>query len=170
MTNCGQNMIFKQTLLLSSFFVILALVNSCTYKSKCDKLLTEDGYYFMDKDSTAYTGTCETSVYGIKKIQNFKDGRLSGQRESYAPTGELLSSTSYRNGKRNGWNILYYPNGNKEKEGKYIDDKKNGIFKSWYGTGDVKSEGKYVKGERYGTHTEWHPNSQKKRGKLLFRN
>ena len=118
-TNCGQNMNSNKIILLTCIFGIWTIFNSCTNKSKCNELFTEDGTFFITKDGTPYTGSCETSVYGIKKIKNFNNGQLSGQLESFTPNGQLLSSTSYREGKRNGWNILYYPNGNKEKEGKY---------------------------------------------------
>ena len=96
-------------------------------KSKLEKNNIKNGYckYFNEYG-------------GIKKEENYIDGKKEGSYKEYHNNGKLLLEENYKNGKLDGNRKLYNEDGHISDERNYKEGKREGIFWVYYPNGEYQ--------------------------------
>jgi hypothetical protein len=81
----------------------------------------------------------------IKMQGNYKDGKRTGEWQSFYESGKLNSDEFYTNGQNDGKVDVYYENGQKMYEGENHDGKLSGIWHYWNDKGQLVKTVDYTK-------------------------
>lgn len=87
------------------------------------------------------------STGSLNNSNNYQQGILHGQHNSYYETGETYLTGEMKNGKREGEWVWYYKNGNISSTVNFMNDKKEGMQIMWSETGEKTKEELYKNGE-----------------------
>ncbi len=81
---------------------------------------------------------------------HYRDGRLDGPFERYAPGGRKIAEGHYAGGRRSGTWTFWHPNGALAERGRWKAGRRHGRFVHAGETGTVLAEGEYRDGRRVG--------------------
>ena len=81
----------------------------------------------------------------VKMQGNYKDGKRTGEWQSFFESGQLNSDEFYTDGKNDGKVDVYYENGQKRYEGENHDGKLSGIWHFWNENGKLVKTVDYTK-------------------------
>jgi len=83
-------------------------------------------------------------------IENYRDGKLNGEKITYYKDGKVTEKTTYKNGKINGLSVRYNDKGNVISTQKYKNGKLDGEVEYCDALGNVIIKGAYKNGTRVG--------------------
>lgn len=176
-------------------YLLIITVLICVSCSDKKKVEVRDGqgrltatYHVLKDDTSVMHGLYQTyNTEGIVIESYHLDmGQLSGSRELYDDSGQLILRETYKNGLFNGPYISYHPSGLISEEGvfeqnlmvgvwkyyydstgnalkeeiQYTNNMENGPYKEYYSTGSLKAEGVYKDELDDGPFRSYHMNGQ----------
>jgi antitoxin component YwqK of YwqJK toxin-antitoxin module len=98
-------------------------------------------------------------------IMHYRDGKLSGKSESFAPNDKKILEEYYKAGKIHGEKKEWHAeNGQMKLKEKYVNGVHQGESLEWYPNGKMKRKAIYKDGKLEGPWTEWYENGKKARG------
>jgi antitoxin component YwqK of YwqJK toxin-antitoxin module len=86
----------------------------------------------------------------LMTVENYKDGKLEGNRKVYFLSGAVAEEATYKNGQRDGAYKVYLENGIVAEEINFKNGLYNGSAEFRDGTGKIVSKGNFVKDEKKG--------------------
>ncbi len=92
----------------------------------------------------------------VKAKENYRNGKLEGEAESYFDNGNLSSHELYHDDKQDGSATYYYYAGNIKSTSAYRAGKKEGESRSYYSNGNLYSIDPYVSGQLNGVYKEYY--------------
>lgn len=104
------------------------------------------------------------------RLENYRNGALSGLFEEYFPDGSTRLSLNYLNGEKHGKYSIYYAPGQLKEELTYDEGKIKGDNYLYYKDGKVQHHFHFnERGQRHGVWEKFHPNGNPKEY-LVFKN
>ncbi len=134
--------------------------NSKLFSSKCSKI----NYWTPEGEQLIKDGTGKYLSYhdnGKLQVQGaYQDGKQIGQWKWFYDNGNLQYIENFIDGKRSGEYISYFVNGQIRTKGLYLNDKQVDKWEDWYNNGLKRQTEFRVEGKMDGEANYWHKNGQ----------
>jgi antitoxin component YwqK of YwqJK toxin-antitoxin module len=119
-------------------------------------------FYRLDMQDNLVDGVMEEFYPGgqVKKLVNYKAGKLEGDFFEFSEEGELLFSGSYEQGKRSGEWVVYRSDGTKKSEYTYSNNLLEEFALSYYPSGQLAERIPFEQGVINGLYESFFPNGR----------
>jgi antitoxin component YwqK of YwqJK toxin-antitoxin module len=119
-------------------------------------------YYRLEMQDNLVDGVMEEFYPGgeIKKLVNYKAGKLEGDFFEFTEEGELLLSGSYEQGKRSGEWVVYRSDGTKKSEYTYSNNLLEEFALSYYPSGQLAERIPFEQGVVNGLYESFFPDGR----------
>jgi antitoxin component YwqK of YwqJK toxin-antitoxin module len=119
-------------------------------------------YYRLDMQENLVDGVMEEFYPGgeVKKLVNYKAGKLEGDFFEFTEEGELLLSGSYEQGKRSGEWVVYRNDGTKKSEYTYSNNLLEEFALSYYPSGQLAERIPFEQGVVNGLYESFFPDGR----------
>jgi antitoxin component YwqK of YwqJK toxin-antitoxin module len=119
-------------------------------------------FYRLDMQENLVDGVMEEFYPGgqVKKLVNYKAGKLEGDFFEFTEEGELLLSGSYEQGQRSGEWVVYRSDGTKKSEYTYSNNLLEEFALSYYPSGQLAERIPFERGVINGLYESFFPNGR----------
>jgi len=119
-------------------------------------------FYRLEMQDNLVDGVMEEFYPGgqVKKLVNYKEGKLEGDFFEFSEEGELLFSGSYEQGKRSGEWVVYRSDGTKKSEYTYSNNLLEEFALSYYPSGQLAERIPFEQGVVNGLYESFFPDGR----------
>jgi antitoxin component YwqK of YwqJK toxin-antitoxin module len=114
-------------------------------------------------NNSAFTGTLFTLFPNTKDtatIENYVDGKESGEWRKYYSSTKIKEKRFFSNGRKTGEYMAWWENGNKQLQYLFVADEYEGSCKEWNEAGILNKIMHYKKGQEEGPQQWWYDNGK----------